>query len=608
VKKFRVTYLFTLLLALASCFTLHAQTLTATASKTTVAVGEQIQVDYTANVSINSFSAPSFADFKVQGPYQSSSMQSINGVSSQSITLSYVLVPTKEGTFTIGAGTAKSGGKTLTSNGFTIIVTKASPQAQASKTQQSNNSSEGSLSDKQLKQNLFVRLTPSRTKVYQGEAIPVTVKIYTRMDLQGLQDVNFPDYNGFFTEDVPEKPQNGAAREIVNGVTYGVVTLKENVIFPEHPGKLTIGPVEAKCVVQERVQSHDPNDIFAQFFGTYKRAVYTIKSDPVVIDVMPLPNTDKEFSGAVGHYTVKGTLDKSNVKANDAVNLNVTITGDGELKLIDSIPIKFPPDFDHYDPKITNKVNVSTSGVSGSRNYSYVVIPRHQGSYKIPPVDFTYFDPSKKSYVTLTIPEMNLDVAKGDNTGATQMNNPVTTTNKEDIKVLGSDIRFIHTGHMPSYELNNFFLFSLPFFAGLAFPLLCFVGFLFVRRRYIELNKDAVSVKQRGATRMAKKRLKTAEGFIASGNKESFYEEVHKAVNTYLADKFTIAVADLSRDTIIKRLTEKKVSPETIQQLSAVLDDCEYARYAPASVTGDLQSVYDSTVTLITKLEDEISV
>jgi len=595
VKKVKLTYFLVVILALAGCFTLHAQNLTASANKTTVGVGEQIQVDYTATVSISSFAPPAFTDFRAQGPYQSSSMEIANGVSTQSVTLTYVLVPTKEGTFTIGPASAKSGGKTITSNSLTIKVVKGGSAPSA---QQNVND--------QLKKNILLRIIPQKTRVYLGEELPVMAKIYFRVNIEPQWQQDNPNFSGFYTMDIPPVRNVTPKKEVLDGVQYSTVEFPLKVLYAQRSGKIVIDPLSLDLVVDLATKSNDP---IQQMLGMMQeqRLPYTVKSEPVTIDVLPLPETDKPFSGLVGHFTMKSTLDKSSVKANDAVNLNVTVSGDGGLKLLDSIPFKFPTDFDHFDPKITDHLNVSSAGVSGSRNFSYVIIPRHQGAYKIPAVEFTYFDPAKKSYETLTMPEISLDVAKGDNTSASQITTVNSNVNKEDIKLLGSDIRFIHTGHMPSYELNNFFLFSIPFFAGIITPLLCFAGFLFARRRYIELNKDIVSVKQRGATRMAKKRLTTAFGFIASGNKESFYEEVHKAVNSYLSDKFTIPVADLSRETIVKRLTEKSVTPDTIQKLSAVLDDCEYARYAPASVTGNLQQVYDSTVTLITALEDEIA-
>lgn len=608
-KKSGLKYVLFVILALAGCLNLYAQQFTASVSKSTVGVGEQFQIDFVLNGNGSNFSPPSFSDFQnAGGPYQSSSFQSINGVNSQSITLTYVLIPKKEGTFTIGPATIHSGGKTLNSNPITIKVVKggAAPQQQNNTARSNTNSSQGAMSDAQVKQNLFLRIVPEKTKVYLGEAVPITIKVYFRVDLRGFQDFTLPDYNGFYSENVPQKGQMQVDREIVNGVQYQVGVFKQSVIFPQRAGKLKIDPATAQCIVVEQVRSNDPNDIFGQFFGTQKKSVYDIKSAPVTIDVMPLPQTDKPFSGMVGHINIKSTLDKSTVKANDAVNLNVTVSGDGELKLIDSIPFKFPPDFDHYDPKLTDHLTVNPSGVTGSRNFNYLIIPRHQGNYKIPAVDFTYFDPQKKSYVTLNIPEQELNVAKGDNNSAavTMNNAPV---NKQDITLLGSDIRYIHTGNLPAYQTDDYFLYSVPFFAGIIAPLLGFIGFLFGRRRYVELHKDAVGLKQRGATRMAKKRLKMANSLIASNNKEKFYDELHTAINSYLSDKFTIPVADLSRDTITAKLTEKQVSPETLQQLSSVLDNCEFARYAPASVTGDLNEVYNSTVTLITKLEDEIA-
>jgi hypothetical protein len=607
VKAGNLKYLLFFAFALASYLNLRAQDFTATATKTTVGVGEQFQINFTLNGNGGNFTAPSFSDFRnAGGPYQSSSFQSVNGVNSQSITLTYVLVATKEGTFTIGPASIKTGSKTLQSNSLTIKVVKGTPPAQQGATaQQGSKTGQGSMTDEQVRQNLFIRVIPSKTKVYEGEGIPITVKVYSRVELQNFQDATFPDYTGFYCENVPQKGQLELTRENYNGMAYQVVTLKQSVIFPQHTGKIKIDPATAQCVVQERVKSNDPNDIFGQFFGSYKRSVYNIKSEPITIDVEPLPNTDKEFNGVVGRYTIKSTLDKSSVKANDAVNLNVTISGDGELKLIDSIPFRFPPDFDHYDPKIVDHLTITPSGVSGSRNFSYVLIPRHQGKYSIPALDFTYFDPAKKAYTTLNIPEMSLDVAKGDNNSATMTVNSATV-NKEDVKLLGSDIRYIHTGHLPAYHSDDYFLYSIPFFAGIFSPILCFIGFIIIRRRHIELNKDATSVKQRGATRMAKKRLKAANAFIASNNKEKFYEELHKAISDYLSDKFTIPVADLSRERISQKLTEEKVTPDTLQKLSTVLDNCEYVRYAPASVTGNLNEVYNSTVTLITQLEDEI--
>jgi hypothetical protein len=599
--------------AIVACTGLYAQSFTASASQTTVPMGEQFQVSYTINTNASAFRAPSFGNFNVySGPNQSTSMEYVNGNMSQSVSISYILAPKQEGTFTIGPATITiSGGKTLTSNSLTITVVKGSAQQSTAQNgnqqQQTATTGNGTTTDpsSQIKQNLFIRVVPEKSTAYQGEGIPVTVKVYTRLGLQGFQDITFPDYNGFFSQDIVQKGQVSFTREVVNGATFQVATLKQNVIFAQRSGKLKIGEVSAQCVVQERVKG-DPNNLFDQFFGTYKKAVYEIKSEPVTINILPLPSSDKPFSGAIGHYTIKGSLDRTSVKANDAINLSLTVSGEGALKLIDSIPLSLPPDVDHYDPKITDKITVSPSGVSGSRTFNYLLIPRHEGKYKIPAINFTYFNPAKKTYETSSIPEMNIDVAKGDNNSAAVVTNNGTPVSKEDVKVLSSDIRYIHTGHMPAYPSDDYFLYSMLFCIGIGTPILGFLGFLFFRRQYVESHKDVIALKQRGATRMAKKRLKVVQKYIASGNKEAFYDELLNALNKYLGDKFTIPVADLSKETISQKLLSNKVTPETSQQLIQTLDACEYVRYAPAAVAGNLNEVYESAVTLITKLEDEI--
>jgi hypothetical protein len=587
---------------------LSAQTLTARVQSTTVGVGQEFQIDYSINANGNNFTAPSFDGFNVSGPATSQSVSIVNGSYSQSITYSYDLVPKAEGTFTIGPASINCNGKTVTSNSLTIKVVKGapgnSPQPNNSSPQPGNPNASAP-TEVAGDNNIFIRILPSKSKVYEGEEVTATIKIYTKLSVESVQVSDAPSFSGFYSEDVTpnNKGQLAPAKEVVNGITYMTATLKQNILFPQHTGKIKIDPLTAECLVDQPVKT---NNLFAQFFGgSYKRVQYNVKSEPTTVEVMPLPKTEKPFSGAVGEFTVKGELDKNKVKANDAVNLTITISGNGNLKLIDTLPIKFPPDFDRYDPKITDHFNINASGVSGTRTYNYLLVPRHPGSYKIPPIEFTYFNPKKKGYVSLSIPEMNLDVAKGDNNNSSvTVSGPV---NKEDVKVLGSDIRYIHAGHETYYHTDDFFLYSFPFFAGIFVPLFAFIGFVAGRRRYVEMHKDSLAVRKRGATRMAKKRLKVAHQSIAAGNKEVFYAELLSALNGYFSDKFSIPLADLSRDTITTNLTQKNVKPETLQMANKTLDDCEFARYAPATVTGNLEEVYTSAVNLITLLEDEIS-
>jgi hypothetical protein len=608
-RKLKTNILLALILFCGGFFSsLTAQNLTARAESNTVAVGQEFQVDYSLNANGSNFTPPSFAGFTVAGPPMTGqSMNIANGSVTQTLTYSYSLLAKAEGTFTIGPASIQAGGKTISSNSLTIKVGKGGAPANPSQpanapAQAGNNTTPTPVAGDN---NIFIRILPSKSKVYEGEEVTATIKIYTRLSVESVQPQDAPAFSGFYSEDITPNAKNqlSQSKEVINGATYMTAILKQNVLYPQHSGKLKIEPFTAECIVDQPVKS---NNIFQQFFGgSYKRVPYDVKSEPIAIDVMPLPKTEKTFSGAVGDFTIKGTLDKNKVKANDAVNLTITVSGNGNLKLIDTLPIQFPTDFDRYDPKITDHFTVNTAGVSGTRTFSYLLIPRHAGSYKIPPIEFTYFSPKKKAYVTLTIPEMSLDVAKGDNSSSSiTVSGPA---NKEDVKVIGSDIRYIHPTHEAFYRTDDFFLYSFPFFAGILAPILAFICFVFARRRYIDMNKDALAVKKRGATRMAKKRLKIAHQSIATGNKEMFYAELLSALNGYFSNKFSISLADLSRDTISANLTQKNVKPETLQMANKALDDCEFARYAPATLTGNLEEVYASAVNLITLLEDEIS-
>lgn len=579
---------------------LHAQTLTASTSQTTVQAGQEFQVQYSFNGNGSNFTPPSFNGFTVEGSMQGVSSSSGNGASSFSITYTFGLVANSEGTFTISPASIKYNGKTFTSNPLSIKVVKGAV-SQNNSQPPANNVPPTAAATVNSK-NFFIRAVPNKSKVYIGEAVTVTLKIYYRQDYSDGQLIEIPDYNGFYTEDISQSSKTqSTGKESLNGLTYYVQSSPQKVIFPQHAGKITVGSYTGEFLIEQAVKHYMP------MFGyvvDYQRIPCKVKTDPFTIDVMPLPKTEKQTSGAVGDFTFKGELDKNQVKANDPINLTITISGSGNLKLIDTLPVRIPPDFDRYDPKITDHFTVSGAGMSGSRTYNYLLVPRHAGSYKIAPVEFTYFNPKTKGYVTLSTPEMSVDVAKGDNTSPVAITG---TVNKEDVKMLGSDIRYIHEGHESFYRTDNFFLYSLPFFLGIFLPILLFIGFVIGRNRYMEMNKDALAVKKRKATSMAKKRLKIAHQSIAAGNKEVFYTELLNALNGYFSDKFSIPLADLSRDSITADLTQKNVKPGTIAMVNKTLDDCEFARFAPATVTGNLEEVYSSAVKLITLLEDEIS-
>ncbi len=587
-----------------------AQKLTASASKTKVAVGESFQLSFSLNSSGSNFKAPALNEFDVySGPNQSTSMSYVNGAMSQSITLSYIVAAKKEGKITIGPASVTVNGANVQSNSFIVEAVKGSASASNQGNSGNNNQpaqNPSAPTTENLNDNLFVKTIVSKTKAYMGEQITVTHKVYTRYQLRGFQDIKFPDYNGFWAQDVASSAQIQVTNENIDGVSYQVGELKRTYLFAQRSGKLEIEPMNIECVVRKQ-SNRRPRDVFEQFFGGgYEDATYSVKSKPVVIEISPLPEANKpvDFSGAVGSYSFKAQISKDKIKANDAVNLTITLLGKGNIKLVDPLKINFPEDFETYDAKTKENITSSASGVSGSKTFDYLVIPRHEGDYKIDQINFSYFDPEKKQYITLPSPEFNIHVEKG-NAGEASASvfNP---RSKEDVKVLGNDIRYIKTSNIQLKPKSEYFFGSPLFYLGLISPFFAFIGFVFIQRKTIELNKDAVAVKSRKATKMAKKRLSLAEQYLKSNNKEQFYVEIFKALYGYIGDKLNILAADLSKENIADTLKVKSVSEATILQLISTIDNCEYARYAPSAVSGDLNSIYNNTVELITKIEHEI--
>lgn len=578
---------------------LLAQKFTAQVSKNSVAVGEPFQVTFSLNGNGTDLKIAHMNDFDIlQGPYNSSSMSVINGVVTQSFSLTYVIGAKKEGKFLLGPATIVVNGNTIQSNTLTIEVGKASGNSGSSK--QGNTQDQGTV--KSGGDNLFLIAQPSKTKVYVGEELTLIHKLYYKVDIVNVSVTKMPAMDGCFVQDGKVTPP---AAETVDGERYMGGELKKTYIVPQRTGKVTIDPMEADFIVRQQ-SNRRPRDIFEQLMGTgYEEAKYKLRSKPVTIDVLPLPEEGKpeNFSGAVGNYTFKATLSKDNVKANEAINLTVTISGKGNIKLVDPLKINFPEDFETYDPKITQNTT-NTDGLGGTKTFDYLLIPRHEGDYKIDNLTFSFFDPAKKEYVVLPSPEFTIHVEKGDPRDASA--NVYTPQNKEEVKVLGDDIRYIKTNTPVFRSSDDHFFGSAGFYSLIVLPILGFIAFVFIRRKNIEKNKDVIAVKERKATKMARKRLVVAEQNLKTSNKEQFYIEISQALYGYVGDKLNISVANLTKDNISNALKSKGAKEETIAQLIQTMDTCEYARYAPNAVSGDLRSIYNDTVELITKLENEI--
>lgn len=576
---------------------------TASVDRNPVSIGESFTLSYELNANGGNFQPPPLNDFFVHGgPNRSTSVQFINGSMSQSLTLSYVLQPKAEGTFKIGQASIEVGGKKILSNAITLNVTKGSKPQSGNQQQQHQQQNAGVNPD-----DLFLKVSINKSNVYKGESLIATYKLYTRVNIVNYAINKVPSFTGFWSQDFPQKQQLELYNENVNGVNYKVGEIKKVILFPQQSGTLTLEPMEGEFIVRMQVKRNrnDPFSIFDDpFFGGGLRDVkYGSKSAPVKITVLDLPSpAPASFNGAVGKINFDAALDKNKVKANDPVTLKIKISGNGNLKLINPPSVEIPPDIEKYDPKINDNISVTSGGVSGSRSIEYLLIPRHEGRYELNPVAFSFFDLEKKAYVTRSSPAFVIHVEKGEGGSAAA----VTAASKAEFQVLGTDIRYIKTSaKFLSAAGTNFFRTPL-FYSLLVCPVLIFAGALIYAKRLEKLRGNVTLMKTMKATRMARKRLASAEKLLKANNKEKFYEEVSKALWGYVSDKLAIPPSELSRERVKQDLAGRNIKEASIDKLLAVIDHCEIARYAPTGNSMEAQSVYNSAVKNISSLENEI--
>ena len=568
-------------------YSVKAQQITAeaTVDKNPVSVDDSFKFTITLSNTKGTITPPDFKDFSVAyGPIQSSSFQNVNGQQSSNITLTYALIPKRIGTFKIGKATINSGGKVYETAPVEIKVIEGESQNKSSQgTVKSNAQSTGN-------DNLLLRINLSKSKVYQGEQFVVTYNLYSLYNNIQIIDFQLPSFNGFWTEEVKISESSWETKlETINGKNYRKAILKRQILFPQRSGKLSLETMTVNCLVNRG------------FFNNGQE-VKVVSNKPVV-EVIPLPAANKpaDFSGTVGAYTFDVNVDKKNVKENEAINLLVKISGNGNLKLTEEPKINFPADFEVYDPKISDKINVGSSGMSGSRTFEYLVVPRHAGEFQLNPIVFNYFDLETKSYKTKTSGDLKFIIEKGDGTVSTTYS-PV---NKEDVSVVGQDIRYIKTNSGGLKEKNNHFFGSFIFYSLFLLPVFLFLLFLFVRNKNIKENSDVNAVKRKSANRLARKRLVVAEKALKQKNEKVFYQELSKALYGYLGDKLNIPLADLSKEKIRESLMNHSIDNANTTEVIGMIERCEMARFAPVSdLTAD--QVYSETVSLIEKIESQI--
>ena len=593
-----------------SLFTAVAQTLTASAPSH-VGVGEQFRLTYTVNTqNVSEFRAGDIPDELevLIGPNRSmqSSYQIINGhtSSSSSITYTYIVVPTKNGTYTIPAAHVIVDGKSIASNTLKITVSgNARSQANGAGTsaRQRQHDDEPELRDAGSHisgSDLFIKVSANKKRVYEQEPILLTYKVYTLVSLTQLEG-KMPDLKGFHTQEVDLPQQKSFKIETLNGRPYRTVTWSQYVMFPQLTGKLTIPSITFNGIVVQQNRNIDPFEAFFNGGSGYVEVKKQIVAPSIDIQVDPLPQRPANFSGGVGKFNISAQLDKTEAKANDPISLRVIVSGVGNLKLIKQPQVEFPKDFDKYDAKITDKTKLTSNGVEGSMIYDILAVPRHPGKFEIPPIEFVFFNTATQKYETVKSEGFTLNVAKG--SGSAKVSD---FTGQEDLQLLNKDIRHIKTGASRQHSLDDFFFGSTGYWCSLIILAVIFISlFVIFRQRAIE---NANITKQRGkrANKIATKRLKKASRLMAENKPSEFYDEVLRALWGYVGDKLAIPVEQLSHDNISQRLTERQVDEVTIGEFMGALDECEFERYAPGDPKGNMNKVYDKAMNAIEKIEE----
>ena len=576
-----------------------------------VVVGDQFRLSYTVTTQkVKDFRAPSIKGFDVlMGPSRSeqSSTQIVNGSvsSTSSITFTYILMANTAGEFTVPGASIVAEGNQMISNSVKI---KVLPQDQNHNSSRRNNDNSSSIQPSSnasvSNQDLFITATASKTNVYEQEAFVLTYKIYTRESNLQLNNAKLPDFKGFHSQEIEMTTNARWTPEHYKGRNYYTTVYRQFVLFPQQSGKLFIEPAQFQMTVNKPVQSADPFDAFFNGGNNVIEIKKPITTPKIAINVNPLPaGKPTNFLGGVGEFNISSSINSKELKTNDAITIKLVISGTGNLKLISNPEIKFPDDFEVYDPKVDNQVRLTKEGLTGNKVIEYLAIPRHAGTYKIPGVSFSYFDIRSKSYKTLNTEDYVINVEKGAGNADQVIAN---FTNKEDLKVLGEDIRYIKQNEVTFQPKGSFFYGSMSYWLFYIIPALAFILFFIIYRKQAAENANVAKMRTKKANKVAIKRMKLAGKLLSENKKDAFYDEVLKALWGYISDKLNIPVSRLSKDNIEEKLRNHGVSEELIKEFLNALNDSEFARFAPGDENQAMDKVYSSSIEVISKMENSI--
>ena len=587
-------------------------------SPLTVAVGEAFRVEFSLNASPDdgSFKAPSFEGFDViAGPAESrgQSVQIVGGTMTKSInyTITYVLLPQSAGNVTIGAAEIAVDGTTYRTQPLPIEIVN---EGDASQSQQrpSGGDSDSEADARNVQQqirkdDILLRAVVSQTSVYKNEPVHVAFKLYTRVPYVNIVPEAAPSFNGFWSQDLTDTKTARVSRETYNGKVYETRVLFEYLLYPQQVGTLTIDPVDITVVAQVVVQSRRNLD---PFFGS-GHEVYNVprkvQSQRTSIEVRPLPEgAPSSFSGAVGSFRMETDLPTDRFAANSGATCTVKISGTGNLTFVQAPKLALPASFEQYNVKTTESINASASGISGYRQFEYPFIARAEGTYEIAPIEFTYFDLKRRQYVTLESRPMTFEImpdTKGGGGDAVVMQG--RGMSKEEVKMLGEDIRFIRLGASQLREARMPFLFSGGYWIALCAILLLFAAAYVALRKRIRESQNVALMRGRRANKVAVQRFRAARSYMEAQDRHAFYEEMLRALWGYMSDKFNIPVANLTKENVREELAKRGVSAEETHRFTAIISQCDEAQYSPAA-SAQMSDIYSEGVDLISRIESVI--
>ncbi|MFI3281616.1 MAG: BatD family protein [Rikenellaceae bacterium] len=581
-----------------------------------VAVGETFRIEFALNASPDddTFVPPALTGFDIlAGPAVSrgSSVQIINGSMTKSVnfTYTYVVIANNAGANTIGAASVMVDDKKYTTKPLPIEVVSesATPQQQQQRSSASgqSGSSAQNQGDRIAEDDILLRTVVSRTSLFKGEPLRATIKLYSRVAIAGAENEKMPSFNGFWSQDIKSKNRE-VQRETYNGKVYETQVLSDYLLYPQQSGKLTIDPASMTVVAQIRVQSRNIDPFFGGGYEivNVRRQIATSK---ITIDVKELPaGAPASFSGAVGNFTMECSLTPETVVTNSSLSYNVKISGTGNLSLIQAPDVVLPSTFEQYSVKSTESINTNQYGASGYKQYEYPIIPRSEGEFELQPTKFSFFNTQSMKYETLTSPTYNLTILPDSTSGSSSGSATVRRSlSREDVKMLGEDIRFIKIDGGEFRTESKPFILSRGYYAALAAIFALFAAIYMTLSRYIKESQNSTLVRGKRANKVAVQRFKAANGFMTAQDEKGFYKEVLSALWGYMSDKFNIPVANLTKESVRRELSRRGVAQELITGFTDTITLCDEAQYSPMA-SAQMNEVYMNAIKLISKIESEI--